>query len=469
MIIAKFGGTSVSSSKNIESIAEIVKKQIDKNPVVVVSALSGITDLLLSLTKGTKTQKKEIIEKIRTKHFDLIKNFWKDKDSSVVKEFVEKKLNEVKKVSAVDNCGKSFKDNLVSYGEIMSSYIISKAINSKGIESVPVIATEMITTDDSFGSAEFLVEETKQKVNKVLIPLIKKSIVPVVTGFIGSTKKGETTTLGRGGSDYTATIIGFCLNSSEVQIWTDVDGVYTADPRVVKNVKLIPVISFKEASELALFGAKILHPRTLKPAISSGIPVKVLNTFDIKKPGTLIVGKTVNLNPITAISSKKKITLVNIYSTNMLLKKGFFAQLFNVFAKNNISIDLVSVSEVSVSVTLDNEDNLENALMEISKFATVWTKKDLGIVTLVGEGIVSSSNIIKRIFDILDSEKVLVKMVSLGATDINISLVVKSEQVDQTVNVLHNKLLLKILKKQNISKNQKVNFNPKVVIKSLGL
>lgn len=444
VIVAKFGGTSVSSSQRISTICKIVKNELDRKPVVVVSALSGVTDLLLSISNSTAFEKNKKIKQIKDLHFLLIKDFWQEnQQAKEIHKYIEDKIAEIEEISKSIEFSKSTIDKLISYGEIMSSYIIAQALNSRGILSKPVIATELIVTDDCFGSSEFLLKPTKKKIISILEPLIKKGIVPVVTGFIGATKDGKTTTLGRGGSDYSASIIGFCLNAQEIQIWTDVNGIFTADPRIVKKAKKISTISYKEASELAIFGAKVLHPRTIRTATWSNIPVKVLNTFNIKDHGTLIVEKPNHLNPITAISSRKKITLINIYSTKMYLGKGFLAKVFDIFSKNNISVDLVSVSQVSISVTLDNDENLENAVKEISKFADVSVNRNLGTVTLVGEGISSSLSIIKQIFELFEKENIRVRMVSLGAIDINISLVINSEQVENAVVVLHDNLLLK--------------------------
>lgn len=450
MIIAKFGGTSVTGGRQISTIYNIVSREIEKNPVVVVSALSGVTDLLLSLAAADSTREKEI-EKIRKLHLGLIREIWKERRAQKrIERYIDGKIDEIKSLLRRKNQNKEFLDELASFGEILSSYIVAAALESKGIKAKQIIAKKLIITNDSFGSAEFLPGPTKKNIQKTLLPLIKAGIVPIVTGFIGSTEKGKTTTLGRGGSDYTASIIGLCLGAEEIQIWTDVDGMFTADPRLVKRAKLIPAVSYREASELATFGARVLHPRTIKPAIKTGIPVRVLNSLNIESEGTLIVEKVDSSAPITAISFKKRITLVNIYSTAMLLSKGFLARIFDIFSRNNISIDLVSVSEVSVSVTLDNEDGLNNVVLELSKLATVTVTRDLGMISLVGERIVDSTHTIKEIFDLLDRKKILVKMVSLGATDINISLVLNQNNVEKALKVLHDGLLIKIQKQGKI-------------------
>ncbi len=437
-IILKFGGTSVSSAKNIQTIVDIVKTAKHKNPILVVSALSGITDLLLSLKSATPKEAKTVISTICAKHKELIQQLWHDKKSeAIVLSYLEVQLDNIAKLLLQKKRDKAWTDAMISHGEILSSYIISKWLVDCGIASEQVVASRIIVTDTLFGNAEFLVGPTRKKTNAILQPLITKKIVPVVTGFIGATRDGKITTFGRGGSDYSASIIGFAIGASEIQIWTDVNGIYTADPRIVKTVHLISVISYKEASELASFGAKVLHPRTLKPVIFANVPLRVLNTFNPQGKGTLVTKIAEIKNPITAISHKKKVTMVNIYAIEMLHQKGFLARVYDIFAKNNISVDLVSSSEVSESIVLDNDENLSIAVEQISKFAHVTVKKDVGMVSLIGEGIVAKTKTIKEIFEVLDQENILVNMVSLGAIDINVSLVIQSDQVEKAVNALH--------------------------------
>lgn len=442
MIVAKFGGTSVNTKERILTLSQIVANQLKKQPVVVVSALRGVTDGLLALPSLSSSQAESELEKIKAMHLDLVRELFSDTATlEKISQYINDQLKGIARLLQKKTFSKAALDKLVSYGEIMSSYLISCAFEAKGIKAKQVIATDLIVTDDNFGSAEFIINSTRKNTRKILLPIIKKGILPIVTGFIGSTVNGQTTTLGRGGSDYTASIIGLCLAAAEIQIWTDVDGIFTADPKVVENARSLPVVSFKEASELATFGARVLHPRTIKPAISANIPVRVLNTANPKNAGTLIKERIKALTSIRAIAFKRKINLINIYSTEMLLQKGFLAKIFKVFEGNNLSVDLVSVSEVSVSVTLDENGSLENLIKQLSEFSCASIIKNLGMVSLVGDGITSSSLTIKKIFAILDKEKILTRMVSLGATDINISLVIESDQVEKAVKVLHKGLL----------------------------
>jgi len=441
MIILKFGGTSVSSAKSLKTIVDILKRQKAQSPIVVASAVSGVTDLLLSLFKN-RANKKTIIKQIENLHLNLIEDYY-GKVPIEQRGYILDCLKKINKLLNTNVKSLELCDEIISFGEIMSSYIITNILNNSNINAKQIIATSLIITNDHFGSAEFLPSETGQQSKKILIPLVKKGIIPVVTGFIGQTKNGKITTLGRGGSDYTAAILGFCLKAHEIQIWTDVDGIFTSDPKLIKQAKVLSDVSYKEASELAAFGAKVLHPRAIRPAISSGIPVRVLNTFNPTAKGTVIRNRDKEKSHIVAIASKRKITLVTIYSTDMLLNKGFLARVFSIFSKYNISIDLVSVSEVSISASLDNDENLQNAIKELEKFATITTTRQLGMISLIGEKIVNVKNILKEIFSILDNSNIEVKMISLGATDINISLVLPSLEIDKSVNLLHEALINK--------------------------
>lgn len=441
MIVAKFGGTSVSSKESLLTLAGIVASKLEKQPVIVVSALSGVTDTLLSLPQLPKSKLTGELARLKRLHDNLVGQVLNDKaKQKEVSVFCDSKIKELALFVKNKNSNKSFLDKLASYGEIMSSFLVAQILSEKGIKAMQIVATDLIITNDNFGLAEFLQEPTQKRIKKILPPLISSGVVPVVTGFIGSTKYGDTTTLGRGGSDYTASIIGFCLGVQEIQIWTDVDGIFTTDPNLVEKAKPLSVISFKEASELATFGVRVLHPRTIKPAISANIPVRVLNTLNPKAQGTLIIKDAKSSHTLRAISFKRKIVLINICSENMLLQKGFLVRIFKIFAQNNISVDLVSVSEVSVSVTLDNSDNLESAVKQISEFASTSVSKNFGMISLIGEGVSDSTLMVKKIFNTLDKENIPIRMISLGATSINISLVIESEQIEQAVKALHRRL-----------------------------
>lgn len=438
IIVAKFGGTSVSSKNNIQTIADIVATEQKSNSVVVVvSALSKVTDLLLATAAGENK-----ISVIQEKHYNLIRDlFGSDQKRKVLFSFIDKNLANVSALCKKKVTDKKSLDTIVSFGEIMSSCIVAAYLSEHSILATQAVATSLITTDNNFGSAEFLPEPTKKQTQKILMPMIKDNIVPVITGFIGATKQGETTTLGRGGSDYSGSIIGFALGAKEVQIWTDVDGVFTADPRIVKTAHSIPEVSYQEASEMAFLGAKVLHPRTMRPAVQAGIPVRVLNTFNPLHPGTSIALSKERKSRIAAITFKRKVVLLTIKAEKMFMSKGFLAKIFDIFREENISLDLVSVSEVTISLTLDMIDSLTQAISRIEKFARVVVDEDAAVVSVIGEHIGRSPHAIKNIFNVFDDKRIRVKMISFSAQNRNISCVIKSSLWEEAVLSLHKKLL----------------------------
>lgn len=440
IVVAKFGGTSVSTKENIQTIFAIVEKEKTLHEVVVVvSALSKVTDFLLAVASGEK----DSLTSIKEKHYELIADLLSNQQ--IQKElfyFVDKSLHIVEGICKEKITDKKRLDKVVSFGEIMSSKIIATYLANTGILAVPVVATDVIVTDSNFGSAEFLSDQTKSKAKKLLLPLLEKNIVPVVTGFIGATENGDVTTLGRGGSDYSASILGYALGASEVQIWTDVDGIFTADPRIVPTARPIPEVSFQEASEMAFLGAKVLHPRTMRPAVKAAIPVRVLNTFNPTCHGTSIVKKEERKSRITAITFKRKVVLVTIKAEQMFMTTGFLAKIFDIFREANISLDLVSVSEVTVSLTLDVIDALSDTLKKIEKFSRVVIDEDAAVVSVIGEHIGRFPHAIQNVFSILDKKRIRVKMISFSAQNRNISCVIKSSLWEEAVQALHNGLLL---------------------------
>ncbi|MBI2974282.1 MAG: aspartate kinase, partial [Deltaproteobacteria bacterium] len=284
--------------------------------------------------------------------------------------------------------------------------------------------------------------EINKKITSILKANAKKELhsahVPVITGFIGKDKNGKITTLGRGGSDYSAAIIGAAINADEIQIWTDVSGVYSADPRIVKNARKIEKISFAECSELAYFGAKVLHPKTILPAMNKNIPVKVLNTFEPENSGTIILSEMKKSDEIVkALTCKKNITLININSTRMLFAYGFLARVFYVFDKYNISVDMISTSEVSMSLTIDKDMNLDKAVEELNQIATTNIVRNKAIVCVVGVGLKNETGIAGKIFSLMGQHKINVEMISQGASEINISFVVENDEAEKAVKLLH--------------------------------
>lgn len=446
MFVMKFGGTSVTKLESVKNIALLVKQNLVRKPILVVSALSGVTDLLVKLTNSSlELEQSQIIEQIMIKHDDWIRYVFVDNEEkqSQLIEIVNKYLEDLKSIllhSFTNHLQRH--DVIVSYGEKMSSKLISKFLQSEDINAEQLLATECIITNNNFGGADFLDAATKKACKKSIIPLLKNGCTPVITGFIGATIKGEITVLGRGGSDYSAAIIAYAIGSEEVQIWTDVNGVYSADPRVIKEAKLLKSLSYQEAAELAMFGAKVLHPRTIQPAVKIGIPVKVLNTFNLENVGTVIAGDADhNDGVIKSITWRKLAPLLNVYSADMFLSKGFLQKVFAILTKKGISANLLSASEVSVSITLDNTGLLDEALVELNKFAKTDYLDQFGTISLVGERIMQTPNVMQDLFNIFQDSDVPVQMLSYSASNINISVLVPSNKILDVVPILHSKFI----------------------------
>ena len=435
MMVMKFGGTSVGGAEQIKGVADIVKSYINKKPVVVVSAVTKITDKLIEAANAASQGKRnEALENINKINYGILEKLGLDK--SLIDEDIEELSKIISKIKDNKKIDGEVMDNVQSFGERMSSKIVAAQLNKIGVKAQAFNAWDLgfVTTSD-FGNAEPLEEAYTNLDSNIK----KLNAVPVITGFIGKTENGEVTTLGRGGSDYSAAIIGSAINADEIQIWTDVDGILTTDPRIVNNAKTIGKISFAEASELAYFGAKVLHPKSILPAMSKNIPVKVLNTFNPERPGTTILSKAKSgkSNVIKAIACKKNITLVNITSTRMFGAYGFLAKLFSIFDKYKKSVDVISTSEVSVSLSVDNDKNLNNIADELRKIGNVNILRDKSIICVVGEGMRHTPGVAGKTFSALGKNQINIEMISQGASEINITLIVDGKDTEKAVNVLH--------------------------------
>ncbi|MBU1992119.1 aspartate kinase, partial [Patescibacteria group bacterium] len=319
-------------------------------------------------------------------------------------------------------------DRLQSFGERVSSNILAALLEKNGVRSRSVDAYSIIYADNNFGEGNVDIERTNEAIQTTIQGLLDDGITPVITGFIGQAENRQYITLGRGGSDYTAAIVAAALSASELQIWTDVDGIFNADPRLIQDAQALDRLSFEEASELAFFGAKVLHPKTINPAVAANIPVKILNTFNVDAPGTLIVND--ENESIKSVTYKKDITIINVCSTGMLAAHGFLARIFEVFARNNISVDVVSTSEVSVSLTVEN-GVADNVIEELSEFARVNVQKNMAIVCLVGNGIRSTAGVLGNLFSGLNEFNI--SMVSQGASQRNITFLVDENDAQNVV------------------------------------
>ncbi len=446
MIVMKFGGTSVQNSEAVKRLLGIVSSRDSQKRVVVVSALAGVTDSLIRIanlsSKGDVVTAIELTKELEERHLEMIYELLSNNSAlqietvDVVKQLFAKLTEIVKVISILEELSDMSMARILSYGEILSSNIIFRALQDNGLNCTLADARSFIITDSVFLKGEPQTEVISQKVTELLNREFLNNDIIITQGFISATADGVGTTLGRGGSDYTAALIGMAANATEIEIWTDVDGVHTTDPRRVEKTKSIAVMSFSEAAELSFFGAKVLHPATIQPAIEKNIPVRVLNSMEPDRKGTLILkDEVVTDSGVKAISFKEKIIVINIFSMKMLNSFGFLTKLFEVFGKYGTSVDLISTSEVNVSLTIDNERYLSEITGEISQFAHVTVSHDKSQVSVVGKNLKETKGLGKRIFGSISDYNIT--MISQGASDVNISFVVNREDLANVVGALH--------------------------------
>ncbi len=442
MIVMKFGGTSVESQEAVARVTTIVQAHEHRRPVVVVSAMGKTTNKLLQASReaaaGRRDQALAIVDELRGHHLihglALAGAAAADLDRYIRAHF--EWLDElIKGLSVVGELSPRSMDAIASVGERLSSLVVTFAFRSAGMRVQHVDSRRVILTDDRFTQAQPLLDETYALLQEDVRPIAESSVV-VMGGFIGSTKDGQTTTLGRGGSDYSASIVGAGLHAEEIQIWTDVDGMLTADPRLVPGGHLVKKISFAEAAEMAYFGAKVLHPATVLPALEKNIPVVILNSRKPDLEGTRITSDPVSCkNAVKSISCKRDITILNIRSTRMLMAHGFLHRIFEIFDRYGTSVDMVSTSEVSVSLTIDNRENLDLICHELQEFAEANVEDRLAIVCLIGEDIRRTPGIAGRAFQVLHEKNI--RMISQGASLLNLGFVVAETDLKDTVGRLH--------------------------------
>ena len=423
----KFGGTSLGSAERMAGVAERVRERLHREPVVVVSALSRVTDLLIhgahiSLDGGSgwDAAAVEVLSRHRSVVSELVPPGPKqDRLFAYIDSVVAELRGYYTAVQSLGELTPRTLDAIAAIGERLSFEIMSSA---PGIAFQAVDARALIVTDESFGRATPIMDETARRVREVLLPILQAGSVPVIPGFIGSTAKGVTTTLGRGGSDWSAAVIGAALSAEEIQIWTDVDGMMTVDPKVVPGAKVMAEASFDEAAELAYFGAKVLHPATIKPAVERGIPVRILNSLNPRAPGTLIAraAEAAPGHP-RAIAFKKGISVVLISQPRMLMAYGFVARVFEVFDRQRTPVDLIATSEVSISLTVDDPERLPLVERDLAGLGDVKVLRQHGLAG--------------RIFQALRDVNIV--MISFGASDVNVSFVVADAEAEKAVRLLH--------------------------------
>jgi aspartate kinase len=439
----KFGGTSVEDARAFARVARIVGAHREEHPVVVVSAMSRMTDALLAgvgmATAGDADGALRSLEEHFERHALVARTLPAGaRDEFLVELFnAQRSLEELlRRVERNAEPRPLLQDQIVSYGECLSARLLAAVLSERALPAAYVDARRCIITNADHGCATPANDETYRHTRAELLPLLEAGRIPVLGGFIGATPEGHTTTLGRGGSDYTAALIGAGIEAREIQIWTDVNGVLTADPRVVAHARTIPRLSFAEAAELAYFGAKVLHPKTILPAVIRSIPVRICNSRDAEHPGTgVYFDAEMSPRSVKAIAHKKGITVLHITSARMLGAYGFLRALFEVFERHHTIIDIVTTSEVSVSLSLEDTSMVEEIIRDLRPIAAVKVETDLAVVCIVGEELRYTSGIAARIFGTLRDINVL--LISQGASNVNLTFVVAERDVEETVRRLH--------------------------------
>ncbi len=446
MVVMKFGGTSVTDRDAIERLTAIVRAQRQaeaqqeggdaRGPVVVVSALSGVTDRLLGVaaeaTAGDIEGARANLRDLHQRHVAVAEVVPDAARRQAVLDEMARDFAELERIvsalGVLREVSPRWTDTIVAAGEILSSRLVTAAIGARRIPASWVDARLVLVTNGEHQAAAPLFEETTARLMAEVDPLLAAGEVPVLGGFVGATREGVTTTLGRGGSDYSAAIVGSCLGVAEIQIWTDVDGMLTSDPRIVKDPQVVPHISFAEASELAYFGAKVLHPATIQPAVARNIPVRILNSRRPTARGTLVTAdRPASDRPLTAVASKQGVTVVDITSTRMLMAHGFLSRLFSVFERFRTPVDVVTTSEVTVSVTVDDARRLAGIVEALSEFAEVTCEDHMAIVCAVGDGLRRDPHLAARVLASVGD--VPLRLVSQAASRRNITFVIREADV----------------------------------------
>jgi len=443
----KFGGTSVEDPAAITRTAAIVAGRVamGKQTVVVVSAMAKVTDMLLraaaAAASGDRTGALAISSRLRCRHRDTAAALVKSPaDSVALCNLIEQKFDSLDEIlrglAAILELTPRISDLITSYGERLSSRMIAAAFNERGINAVHVDARDVIITDSQFQKAVPQDALIEKRAAEHLRPLTNNGKVPVMGGFIASNEDGITTTLGRGGSDFTAALVGGALTADAIEIWTDVDGIMTSDPRVCPDALRVKVISFEEAAELAYFGAKVLHPATILPAVKRNIPVLVLNSRNPSNEGTRIISIAPHCSsPFKSIAVKKKLSIIDVVASRMLMTHGYLKAIFDIFDHHKCPVDMVSTSEVSVSLTVDSNDKLPAIAADLSKLADVKYEGKKALVCLVGEDIRGQSGMAAQVFNAI--RHINVRMISQGASEINMSFMIEEDDADEAVRSLH--------------------------------
>lgn len=440
--VAKFGGTSVANFEAMSACANIVI-QDPNTRVVVLSASAGVTNFLVELANGCEKERRdEILTAIRTIQYNIIEKL---QDQTTVRQEIDTLLEHIEALAESASLATSLAltDELISHGEMMSTKIFTQLLHERNFPAEWVDVRDIVATNSHYGKAAPNDEKTQQQANEILKPLIATGKVAITQGFIGRDDDGRTTTLGRGGSDYSAALLAEVLDAKDVLIWTDVPGIYTTDPRVVSNAKRIDTMAFNEAAEMATFGAKVLHPATLLPAVRSNIPVYVGSSKAPEQGGTWVTRDPQPRPLFRAIALRRNQILLTLSSLSMLHAKGFLANVFNILAKHNISVDVITTSEVSVALTLDKTGSASSGaemlsaelLEELNAYCHVQVENDLALVALIGNNLHTQAGVAKKLFNTLENYNI--RLISYGASTNNVCTLVKNNEADDIVRALH--------------------------------
>jgi len=447
MVVQKFGGTSVADPEAIRRLIEIVRAARTRDargPAVVVSAMSRVTDGLLGVADSAgASQLAEALSRtqlIRERHIatarELVSGAALDPLVSQINAELDDLTDIIKALAVLREVSPRTLDVVAAVGELLSSRIVAAALTSAGVDAEWVDARQVIVTNSEHTRATPLGKETNARLRSVVGPILDSGRVAVLGGFVGATLAGHTSTLGRGGSDYSGALVGAGVEASEIQIWTDVDGMLSADPRVIKSAKLVDHLSFAEAAELAYFGAKVLHPSTILPAVERNIPVRILNSWKPAAAGTLITGAGSSTRTgLTGLASKRDVTVIDITSTRMLAAYGFLRQVFEVFERFTTAVDMVTTSEVSVSVTVDDIRHLNEIEEALSEFASVSVERNMSLLCAVGDVLQHEPEMAARVVGVF--EEVPLRMISQAASRRNITVVLRQGDLPHAMERLH--------------------------------
>jgi aspartate kinase len=447
MVVQKFGGTSVADPAAIRRLIGIVRAartRDGRGPAVVVSAMSGVTDGLLGVAASAgAAQLTDALAKmgqIRERHIAAVRELVTGSAQDLLLAEIETQIHEltdvIRALAVLREVSPRTLDVVAAAGELLSSRIVAAALTCAGVPAEWVDARHTIVTNDEHTRATPLGNETNERLRSRVMPVLDSGRVPVLGGFVGATLAGHTSTLGRGGSDYSGALVGAGVDATEIQIWTDVDGMLSADPRVIKNARLVGELSFAEAAELAYFGAKVLHPSTILPAVERNIPVRILNSWNPDAAGTLITGEGMpDRKGLTGLASKRAVTVIDITSTRMLMAYGFLRRVFEVFERFKTAVDMVTTSEVSVSVTVDDVRYLDEIQEALSEFAAVSVEQDMSLLCAVGDVLQHEPEMAARVVGVL--EEVPLRMISQAASRRNITVVLRQSDLPHAMERLH--------------------------------